>query len=280
MYKPLKDEELPRESSGNFNEDEIGECIFEKILEPGDILYFPRGWIHQAKTVDNQHSLHITLSVYQKTSYADLFEELTKEALQKVITKSVDFRRGLPLDIWKEFGVTYADQHTDRRIAIKNRMRSMFDELIRYVNIDDAVDKIAIKFQHDALPPLIASFEKPLTAFGTQTIFENGIAKMLEIHEHTQIRLLRANIVRLTSENIIENTFRLYYYVDNSMEYHGNDLNFVELDEVASNIIKRLIKSYPEFIAIEQLSDDVEQTVSIIRSFWGRGFLMTKEPLQ
>lgn len=31
----------------NFREGEIGEPLLEVILEPGDLLYFPRGFIHQ-----------------------------------------------------------------------------------------------------------------------------------------------------------------------------------------------------------------------------------------
>lgn len=62
LYPPRSESEvLPRESSPNFQENEIGEPAFRHTLKPGDMLYFPRGWIHQARTVDGQHSLHITL---------------------------------------------------------------------------------------------------------------------------------------------------------------------------------------------------------------------------
>lgn len=72
------EEILPRYSSENFNEDEIGEPILEVTLEAGDLLYFPRGFIHQAKCSSVAHSLHITVSCYQKNSWADLFEKVTK----------------------------------------------------------------------------------------------------------------------------------------------------------------------------------------------------------
>lgn len=48
VYKPLNENEtLPRESSKNFLQDEIGEPIMEITLEAGHMLYFPRGYIHQ-----------------------------------------------------------------------------------------------------------------------------------------------------------------------------------------------------------------------------------------
>ena len=67
LYDPrTPDEVLPRVSSQNFEQDELGECILDVVLEPGDLLYFPRGVIHQAVTQDENHSLHITVSTYQK----------------------------------------------------------------------------------------------------------------------------------------------------------------------------------------------------------------------
>ena len=43
----FSDEILPKESSRNFTEGEIGFPILDVILYPGDLLYFPRGTIHQ-----------------------------------------------------------------------------------------------------------------------------------------------------------------------------------------------------------------------------------------
>lgn len=56
-------------------EEEIGEPIMAVTLTAGDVLYFPRGFIHQGKT-GNQHSLHVTLSTYQQTSWSDLLEKV------------------------------------------------------------------------------------------------------------------------------------------------------------------------------------------------------------
>lgn len=156
LYPPrTENETLPRESSGNFQQDEIGAPVHVQVLKPGDLLYFPRGWIHQAKTVDNSHSLHITLSVYQKTSYADLIEELMKQALKTATENDVALRRGVPLDIWNHLGYSYSDYNQNpRRNQLKDVVTNMVKSLINHLDLDDAVDKMAIKFQHDALPPV------------------------------------------------------------------------------------------------------------------------------
>lgn len=77
LYAPKSESEtLPRFSSGNFSQDEIGDPIMELTLQPGDLLYFPRGTIHQGRTVPGSHSLHITLSCYQRNTWGDLMEKV------------------------------------------------------------------------------------------------------------------------------------------------------------------------------------------------------------
>lgn len=76
-YFRNKNEELPRFSSPNFTQDEIGTPILDVVLNAGDLLYFPRCYIHQGVTLQDSHSLHITLSMYQKTAWVDLLEKVS-----------------------------------------------------------------------------------------------------------------------------------------------------------------------------------------------------------
>ncbi|KAI2530545.1 RIOX2 isoform 6, partial [Pan troglodytes] len=47
-------------------EERIGRPVHEFMLKPGDLLYFPRGTIHQADTPAGlAHSTHVTISTYQ-----------------------------------------------------------------------------------------------------------------------------------------------------------------------------------------------------------------------
>ena len=62
--------------TGNFSPDDIGEPILDVILEAGDLLYFPRGTIHQGRTLEDAHSMHITVSCCQKNTWADFFEKV------------------------------------------------------------------------------------------------------------------------------------------------------------------------------------------------------------
>lgn len=93
MFVYFRDSDsLPRDSSKNFTHEEIGEPISEVTLNAGDLLYFPRGTIHEGYTDESAHSLHITISVYQHTAYVDLLEHIVPDALKKACMEDINFR--------------------------------------------------------------------------------------------------------------------------------------------------------------------------------------------
>ena len=55
-----------------FAEAELGAAVRDFWVEPGDVLYFPRGTVHQAVTDPDQHSLHLTFSTYRRHTLYDL----------------------------------------------------------------------------------------------------------------------------------------------------------------------------------------------------------------
>lgn len=278
LYAPRNENEvLARVSSGNFTQQDIGEPVLEKTLEAGDLLYFPRGMIHQAETVPDCHSLHITLSLYQKTSFGDLLEILLPDALKKAIDSNVAFRRGLPLNIWNNLGIINSDTQGEPRNQIIGQIKQLFSKIIEYADFDDAVDQMAINYQHDALPPVLTAVEKCLTVFGTESnVNVNGTIDEIKITEDVKFRLLRANAVRLVAH---EDAYRLYFHVDNSKEYHEFDLNFIELDGDAAPAIEYLIKAYPEYSSINEMPLEMEDSLAIAKELWSRGLLMTQSPL-
>lgn len=64
VYKPPhRSHILSRESK---SADPIGEPVLDVVLKAGDLLYFPRGYIYEATTAADSHSLHMHLSLYKK----------------------------------------------------------------------------------------------------------------------------------------------------------------------------------------------------------------------
>ena len=75
----------PRYPSRDFSREELPPILIDTILGPGDLLYLPRGYIHEAISLDESHSLHLTFSMAQLKTPADLFETILPQALSKFL---------------------------------------------------------------------------------------------------------------------------------------------------------------------------------------------------
>ncbi|MDR6437705.1 hypothetical protein J2790_002854 [Paenarthrobacter nicotinovorans] len=73
-----------------------GEAYIDTILEPGDVLYLPRGWLHAAQA-QGKVSIHLTLGVHNWTRHA-LAEHLAQAALA-ALGEDPAMRRSLPLGV-------------------------------------------------------------------------------------------------------------------------------------------------------------------------------------
>lgn len=78
-------------------EHRIGTPTHDIILKAGDLLYFPRGTIHQAETPAGvDHSTHLTLSTYQNMSWGNLLLDVFPSMLFDTMQSDVSLRRGMP----------------------------------------------------------------------------------------------------------------------------------------------------------------------------------------
>ncbi|MGW8354649.1 cupin domain-containing protein [Streptomyces wedmorensis] len=73
-----------------------GEAYIDTVLEPGDVLYLPRGWLHAAEAL-GAVSIHLTLGVHTWTRHA-LAEQLAESALA-LLREDVEMRGSLPLGV-------------------------------------------------------------------------------------------------------------------------------------------------------------------------------------
>ena len=206
LYKPRNENEyLARYSSKNFSQSEIGEPILDTVVNAGDLLYFPRGTIHQGETIDDTHSLHITLSVYQKNSWGDFLEKLLPNALTAAIETDSEFRKGLPIDYLRQCGFAYSEIQNSTKDKFKENIKYLFSKLIEYIDIDKAADLMAKNHIHDFLPPVLSENEQKCSVVqdGEQMI-ENGIVEnRVEIEPDTRIRLLRSHCIRYGLTRIV-----------------------------------------------------------------------------
>ncbi|OXU22966.1 hypothetical protein TSAR_011739, partial [Trichomalopsis sarcophagae] len=201
LYKPKTDNEiLPRYSSLNFSQQDLGEPILNTVIEAGDILYFPRGTIHQGDTFGfDEHSLHITLSVYQRNSWGDFLEKLIPAALNDAIKNDSRFRKGLPINYLRYIGSTYTENFDcPIREKFSNHTISLLTILSKYINIDKAADLMAVNHIHDFLPPVFNQNERLCSIYdGGEKMIKNGaVINRVEIEPNTLIKLSRDHCAR------------------------------------------------------------------------------------
>ncbi|XP_060911722.1 ribosomal oxygenase 2 [Labrus mixtus] len=105
------------------SEDRIGSPTHDITLKEGDLLYFPRGTIHQASTPAGvHHSTHLTLSTYQRMSWGDLLLDVLPSMLSESSRTDVSLREGMPQRILLG---NSGSEDTCRRLAA--HLRSLAD---------------------------------------------------------------------------------------------------------------------------------------------------------
>jgi hypothetical protein len=108
-------------------------------LRGGDLLYLPRGTMHEATSLDGE-SLHVTLGVMHPT-----WGDLMTKAVERAALRDRQLRRALP------FG--FARPDFDRHKAREDFAQRLAHVLL-HVNFDDAFDHFVDDFVSTAQPRL------------------------------------------------------------------------------------------------------------------------------
>jgi len=127
--------------------------VLEVDLEPGDLLYLPRGYVHSAST-GPCHSAHVTIGI---TVYT--WVELVSELL--VSCKNIPgFREALPAG--------FAGRG-DLRAALKEGLLQRIDELRRHTDFDDVVDSFTQRVR-STWPRPTPAFQASARVVGPTTV--------------------------------------------------------------------------------------------------------------
>eukprot|EP00057_Strongylocentrotus_purpuratus_P030723 XP_782527.3 PREDICTED: bifunctional lysine-specific demethylase and histidyl-hydroxylase NO66 isoform X1 [Strongylocentrotus purpuratus] len=278
-------EVLPRFSSSNFTDADIGQPILDTTLEPGDLLYFPRGVIHQASTPSETHSLHITISACQKNTWGDLMEHVLTRALHVVREENIDFRKSLPTDYLNYMGVAHEDLDDERRQPFMKKIGDLFSKLLKSAPIDAAADQMSLEFFHTSLPPVLEEAEESCSVFGESASCRNGkVSGIVQLGEDDQIRLLRRNILRLVPE---EDKVLVYHSLENSRVFKEKELQYFEIPPELAPAVEHLLHSYPDYVPVSNLADqlqpvndEIADPEDLAQTLYEKGLLMTKFKLE
>ena len=90
VFSPAVD--LPLEERDvKIDPDRLGPCLLQATLEPGHVLYIPRGFVHEGATA-SESSLHLTFGIHSLR-----WIEIVKETVQVAAERMVEFRRSVPM---------------------------------------------------------------------------------------------------------------------------------------------------------------------------------------
>lgn len=267
VYAPLDDNTtLPRYPSGNFKPEEIGKPMLEVDLEQGDLLYFPRGFIHQAVAAPDMHSLHLTVSTGQQNTIGNFLELLLPQALGGAINSNVALRRSLPREYLDYMGVMFSDREGDEQRKafgeqLKGALKLVLGESMGM--LDATADQMAKNFLVDRLPPALEDEEENCT---------NDNSPLQKITVNTQLKLVRHNVARLVIE---DGKAVLYHCRDNSRQHHETPLSPLEFELDDAESIEFILASYPNYFRVGDLPhEDPEDQKGLAKALYKEGILM------
>jgi len=250
-------------SSEDFDEEALRRLcpqLSEIILEPGDVLYLPRGFIHSAVTEGSVNSLHLTLSCHRANSWADLLEAALPNALSEAIASDPKMRESLPRDCLHYMGVAHSLDSSDDEIdesddddasltevasvrydpeiprsrSLQKKRRQRFAErcaghckdiLARLLtNLDATCDDRSVAFVAERLPPLAPEKGDPSTITAT-----------------TRVHCVERRDARLVPG---EAGVLLYHALDNATSHRGKPVACLEFEEEDAPALEALLASH------------------------------------
>lgn len=117
----------PRKARANIDDHECGEALSELTLTAGDLLYIPRGFLHEAWTTD-EPSTHITVGLHVVR-----WLDLLSVALAQVGNRDVRFRQALPTG-------------PGTRNESEELFASLVEVFARQANLKDAAEELESSF--------------------------------------------------------------------------------------------------------------------------------------
>ncbi|KAI5629196.1 ribosomal oxygenase 2 isoform X2 [Silurus asotus] len=178
LYEPTVP--LAREYSTE-PEERIGKPTHDIILKAGDLLYFPRGTIHQADTPAGvEHSTHLTLSAYQIMSWGDLVLDVFPGFMFDSMKNDLSLRHGLPRNL-----LTSAHMGSDVKKQVSTILRKLAERLEQDEN-DLRSSEMKRDFICNRLPPYHLQ-EEDLAPAGKLPMLEDSVC--VRFREHIVLTL-------------------------------------------------------------------------------------------
>ena len=260
---PTRDvsEKFPRFSSAEFSKEErkrLEESKYvEIILEPGDLMYMPRGTIHEAFCIandddeegkgDDEASLHLTISVNQRNTFADILEHVFSDALADAVNTNVELRRCPPRDFLRN--LTRLDE-TDANFRSSKKLLErccnvVVENMMKNNVFAGSVEKLLGNLMRERVRPPKAHTRLTKASLGAKPSLSSKIG------------LVQKNCASL--EDCDDGIVRLRTYINNDRKLHMEGASADILDVNACREASSCMKVDPE---IE--GDDLDALATVL----------------
>ncbi|XP_013042432.3 ribosomal oxygenase 2 isoform X1 [Anser cygnoides] len=205
LYKPTV--HLAREYNVE-SEDRIGNPTHEFVLKPGDLLYFPRGTIHQADTPPGiSYSTHVTISTYQNNSWGDFLLDAIPGLVFDTAKDDVALRTGIPRQLLMQVDIA------DSTKKLSSILRMLADRLENTKELRSSDMKK--DFIMNRLPPYLGRDSDPLTPGGKLPKLDSQIRLQFRDHAIVTVEPDQEN-----SDEVRKEMVYVYHSLKNRRETH------------------------------------------------------------
>jgi JmjC domain len=168
VYEPVLELPLQEQKYSKARDGEPGLPVEDGVLEAGDTMYLPRGWLHDALTTDSE-SLHLTIGVKVYT-----WLDAAKAALEECGT-DIGFRRSVPAngEMRDDLLAVLAERLAPADVAQRKRSRFLRSRRpVREGQLSQlrALDELALETPVERRPSVIAELDFPRLSFEGKTI--------------------------------------------------------------------------------------------------------------
>ena len=257
------DQLLTRDSGSDYTEEDLGPAVLDEVLNAGDLLYIPRGFVHSCTTTSGFQ--YLSLSTYQNQSWCDLLSTAVTETLESSTRANVEFRKGLPVNWIQLFGKAIEETDSNRaaRVAFSTQFKALMHQLVEDISLDDIADQMGSDFIALRTPPVVrkrkgaaAGDDAEGKIFGPDPRLNNDL--LVRVRNPSWIRVVAdedAGEAKTLIFSCLDNDVSLHMKSDNPLEAEPTSLEIAGTKSLDG--MRDLLREWPGWCKIEVLSREV-----------------------
>jgi len=159
-----------------------GPVMIERTLHPGDVMYMPRGYVHEAKSVPNDCSVHVTVAL---ATHDWTLLGILSAASQDIWSHNLELRKAVP----REFGRSDIS-------AVQQSMQEQIDQAVEAFKAQVTPQSVhtSLKNRYDTHNQRAAAIRQPLINASSSTM--EGISTTTVVRKEAAALLTKSTVLR------------------------------------------------------------------------------------